>query len=202
MGAIAPHSNVVCLASARARLHHPALDAVERYWDGLRGPGGLPYRRDVDPRGLGTALERAFILEHIGSGLARFRVAGTHLRELVDLDLRGMPLSVLFGAGARRDLAAVLETAFQRPAIVRLGLGAMARADRGKLEGEMVLLPLIGDREQVNRALGALSLVGDTGRAPRPLVIRTQSITDVPLDVPAFSGPARYGAAVSDRRDG
>lgn len=202
MDGAAPQTNVVCLASARARLNHPALDTVERYWDGLRSGGGVPYRRDVDPRGLGSALERAFVLEHIGSGLARFRVAGAHLRALADLDLRGMPISMLFGAGTRRDLTRALDTVFQRPAMVRLGVGASTGPERGKLEGEMLILPLIGDKEQVNRAIGALSLVGEIGRTPRQLAIRTQSVSEIPLDAPAFADSARYGAAVPDRRDG
>lgn len=179
MGQRVPESKVICLASARARRHHPALDAVERYWDGLRPEGGLPYRRDVDPRGLGTLLERAFVLEHIGGGMARFRVAGAHLRQLADLDLRGMPVSMLFGAGTRRDLSAALDGVFRRPAVLRLGVGALTGPQRGALEGEMLILPMIGEGDQVNRALGALSLVGEIGRRPRQLAIRTQSLTEI-----------------------
>ena len=190
LGAV-PNSNVVCLASARARLHHPALDAVERYWSGIRGDGRVPYRRDIDPRGLGTTLERAFVIEDIGAGMARFRVAGAHLRQMVDLDLRGMPISMLFDSGTRADLAAALDLVFRRPAIVRLGVGALTGSGRGKLEGEMLFLPLVGDREQVNRALGALSLVGEVGRTPRRLAIRTRAVTEIPFRTPAATAGLR-----------
>lgn len=187
----APNSNIVCLASARARLRHPALDAVERYWNGLRDGDGVPYRRDIDPRGLGNTLERAFVIEDIGAGLARFRVAGAHLRQLVDLDLRGMPISMLFCSGTRVDLAAALDLVFQRPAIVRLGVGAPIGPGRARLEGEMLILPLIGDKEQVNRALGALSLVGEIGETPRQLAIRTRAVTEIPLRTPAATAGLR-----------
>ena len=105
---------------------------------------------------------------------------------------------MLFGSGTRRDLATALDAVFVAPATLRLGVGAFTGPGRDRLEGQMLILPLIGDGEQVNRALGALSLVGEVGRTPRQLMIRTQSMTDI-APVRGASDP-RYAAP--DRRDG
>ncbi len=69
------------------------LAEVRAYWEGLRVAGDLPRRDQIDPRGIAGALENTFLLERVAPGIARFRLAGMQLHDLMGMDVRGMPLS-------------------------------------------------------------------------------------------------------------
>ena len=71
------------------------IAALEAYWQALRGNRMVPLRADVDPRGIESALDFAFIVERV-SRHARFRLAGSQISELMGMDVRGMPLTSLF----------------------------------------------------------------------------------------------------------
>ena len=53
------------------------------YWSGLQDGRTVPKRADIDPRRIEGLLSDTFILERIAPGLARFRVAGANLAELM-----------------------------------------------------------------------------------------------------------------------
>lgn len=148
---------------------------IEDYWDSVRRSRLVPTRAEIDPRGLRGALENAFILERVGTGLARFRIAGSHLVSLVDTELRGMPLSAIFEPEARVLLADALAAVFDEPAIARFTLESRSGFGRPGLTGEMVLLPLRSDLGDVTRVLGGLAVDGTVGRTPRRLGIVGQS---------------------------
>ena len=100
-------------------------------------------------------------------GIARFRIAGMHLHDLIGLDVRGMPLSTLFDPVARTRLAEGLEAVFTTPAILETWLEAERRLGRPRLEGRMLVLPLSDAQGHSTLALGCLALAGALGRAPR-----------------------------------
>ena len=137
-----PPPNVVSLDAARAVRHQPVLAVVEDYWDSLRDGRLLPGRDEIDPRALSGALSRAFLVERIAPGQARFRVAGSHLADLVGMEARGMPVSALFEPEARTRLSEALEAVFEAPAVVRMALSSAGGIGRPALTGGMVLLPL------------------------------------------------------------
>ena len=153
----------------------PAVEKIERYWQDLRGTRLLPSRSEVDPRALEGVLSNAFILERIAPGLARFRIAGSHLGSFTGLELRQMPASVLFGIHSRSVLADALEAVFDEPAAVHMDLVSTGGIARSDLRGEMVLLPLRSDTGEVNRVIGGLAMDGEPGRKPRRLDITRQS---------------------------
>ncbi|MEM9708045.1 MAG: PAS domain-containing protein [Pseudomonadota bacterium] len=165
-------STLVSLNAHRAARRHTAVNQVEAYWEGLRRNRLVPSRADVDPRGLSGSLEHAFVLERIAPGLARFRVAGMHLSDLMGLEVRGMPVSAIFTPDARAQLAKALEAAFTEPATIRLALMGEDGVGRPTLEGEMVILPLRSDGGEITRALGCVVMEGQIGRQPRRLMIR------------------------------
>lgn len=158
----------------RERQSH-AVEKIERYWEDLRGSRLLPSRSEVDPRALQGVLGNAFILERIAPGLARFRIAGSHLVEFTGLELRQMPASVLFGIHSRSVLSDALEAVFDEPAAVHMSLISGGGFAQSVLEGEMTLLPLRSDTGEVSRVLGAIEMHGDVGRKPRRLEITAQS---------------------------
>ena len=170
-----------------------ALDDVRRYWDALRGERLVPRRSEIDPRGIEGALDAAFILERIAPGIARFRLAGSTLVDLMGAEVRGMPLGVLFTHESRRDLGEAIEGVFSGPETARLSLTGERGLARPMLAAEMILLPLKSDLGDVTRALGCLSLEGSVGRAPRRLVLRDVERTDL-LDARLTPPPARAPA--------
>ena len=167
------------------------LAQVRAYWEALRSAGRLPGRAALDPRGLSGMLDRVFLAERIGHGLAQIRVAGSGLADFAGTDLRGLPLSCLFAAESRPLLAQSVERVFAEPALAELDLGS----DRGKLGqtiARLLLLPLADDAG--NRTLlGALSLVPEARSACKFQVLarrqeRLAQLAVVPTS-PAFAPP-------------
>ncbi len=159
--------NIVSMSDYMPETGYGALAQVEAYWEALRAGRLVPKRSEVDPRGIELVLENAFILERIAPGIARLRVAGSHLNDLMGMEVRGMPLTSFFAPAHRRTIADTLEEMFQTPARCTLDLTAPAAISRPALEGRLMLLPLKSDLGDVSRALGCLVVKGDIGAAPR-----------------------------------
>lgn len=136
-------------------LVHAGPSQVRAYWEALRQGDALPARAALDPRGLGGVLDRVFLAERIGKGLAQVRMAGSALTELAGTELRGLPLSCLFTPESRPLLAQSLEEAFTSPAIVEIDLGS-DRGSTGLAIARLILLPLQteGDCRQLLGAIG------------------------------------------------
>ncbi|MCA0043815.1 PAS domain-containing protein [Celeribacter litoreus] len=161
------NGNVVPFLQRRTETHFAALKTVEGYWNGLRQGRSIPLRSDIDPRGIQDALEYAFILERIAPGVARFRLAGMHLTDLMGMEVRGMPLTAMFVPEARATVSTALEAVFDTPECTTLTLEAERGIGRGEMSGALLLCPLKSDLGDVNRVLGALQTNGPIGRQPR-----------------------------------
>ena len=159
--------NVVYMSDHRTYAGYGPLAQVEASWEALRGNRVMPCRSDIDPRGIESALAHAFILERIAPGVARLRIAGSHLRDLMGMEVRGMPVTSFFTTAARPLAVEALEAVFQQPSQTTLHLASAAAYQRPALEGRMLLLPLKSDLGDVSRALGCLVVVGEPGRTPR-----------------------------------
>lgn len=166
------------------------MDRIERYWEGIRGKRLVPSRCEIDPRGLDGVLGHAFILERIAGGLARFRIAGSHLTDITGLELRQMPLSALFLPGSREILSDALQAVFDEPAVVRLDIASPSGFGRGALVGELILLPLRSDLGDVDRVLGGLVFEGKIGRTPR----RIEVVSQTRKSLTGYAGPAHASA--------
>lgn len=165
----------------RARWCRP-LQQVEAYWDAMRGGRNVPPRSEIDPRGIETALEFAFIAEQVAPTHARLRIGGTHLCDLMGMEVRGMPLSAMIVPLSRERLAHALSQVFEAPARAELSLIAEKRLGKPELSGRLLLLPLMDDFGDVNRALGCFVTDGPVGRAPRRFEV-------VRADVSALASP-------------
>ena len=168
------------------------LAEVRAYWEGLRGDTGLPRRDQIDPRGIAGALDTVFLLERIAPGVARFRLAGKQINDLLGMDVRGMPLSAMIDPMSRPRLAEALEALFAGPAILTLGLEAERSVGRPALEGKLILLPLISARGPCDMALGCLATHGATGRAPRRFAISqlaNEPLVSIEAELEAASRP-------------
>ncbi len=171
--------NVVDMTDFQADTGYSALSQVEGYWDALRGSRLMPRRAEVDPRGIESALEYTFILERIAPGMARLRIAGSHLADLMGMEVRGMPLTSLISPEGRRQLGDTLEDVFQRPSVCEFQLSSAVGFDKPALEARMILLPLKSDLGDVSRALGCFVARGTVGRKPRRFDITKVNIRSI-----------------------
>ena len=159
--------DVVSLGTQAKAIKGKDIENLRRYWQSMRKNGDVPRRSDIDPRGIDTLLENALIAEKIAPGLARLRIAGQHLGDLMGMEVRGMPVSAFIAPEYREQLAEALSELFERPAIVTLSLTAPGSLGRPEMSATLILLPLRSDLGDVSRALGCLVTKGGIGRTPR-----------------------------------
>ena len=204
-----PH-NITSMTEFRAEVGYSAISQVEAYWEGLRGARLMPKRSEIDPRGIESALEHTFVLERIAPGMARIRIAGSHLSDLMGMEVRGMPLTSLITPPCRRQINDLLEDVCQRPAVCELRLNAEVSVTKPQLDGRLLLLPLKSDLGDVSRILGCLVAQGELGHTPRRFDVvgaKIKSVTapstlpmsqpvapsvpDAPAQAEGFAEPAR-----------
>ena len=173
--------HIVALPHAKAATRHTHIAAFRAYWTSMRCNGDVPRRSDIDPRGIEPLLGNALIAERVAPGLARLRIAGTHLSDLMGMEVRGMPISAFIDPADRDRLASLLSDLFERPARVTLHLDAAGGLGRPALTGQMELLPLRSDLGDISRALGCLVTSGLPGRTPRRFRITSAQV--MPVDV-------------------
>jgi hypothetical protein len=175
---------------------------AEAYWSALKSGADVPFRSQIDPRGLENMLAFTFVLERLAPGVARFRLAGQHLSDLAGADLRGMPLTVFFSPDARPLVAAVLQQVFDGPGVAELALADSGRRSSQPGEARMILLPLRSASGETNRALGVLVAETSQANSPRRFDISATATRTVgsprPDDRAAQARP--IGAAASHLR--
>ncbi|MGB3279851.1 MAG: PAS domain-containing protein [Pseudorhodobacter sp.] len=156
------------------------LAQVRAYWEALRDrDGGLPMRSQISPRGIEAALSSTFLIERIAPGMARFRIAGMDLADIMGMEVRGMPISTMISSSARADFASKLERVFHSPAILTLNLQADTGIGRPTLTACMQILPIRNLDGQPNLALGSISLKGAFGRTPRRFGISSATVVEL-----------------------
>ncbi|THH38532.1 PAS domain-containing protein [Aliishimia ponticola] len=168
---------VVDMNERQSRIRFAPLGQIEGYWNALRGGRVMPLRSEIDPRGLKGALEFCFVLERIAPGLARLRVAGSHLGDLMGMEVRGMPISSFLTADSRQRFGEALEEVFETPATATVTLNAETGFGRPALNARMILLPVRSDLGDTSRILGGFVTDGDLGRVPRRF-----NVTDIQLE--------------------
>lgn len=162
------------------------IAAFYDYWQSMRHGTDVPRRSEIDPRGIEALLANAFVAEKIAPGLARMRIAGTHLSDLLGMEVRGMPISAFIAPAHRDELADLLVDVFERPATLQIELVSAGHMGKPALTGTLVMLPLRSDLGDISRALGCLVTQGSIGRAPRRFEIAAHKIT--PLDLSPVAG--------------
>lgn len=187
---------VVPIAGCQADMRFPCISVVRAYWEALRNGRDVPYRSEIDPRGIESALEHTFILERIAPRVARFRIAGTHLNDLMGMEVRGVPFTAFFPPEARQEIEALLARVFDGPETAELTLAAELGLGRPALEGRLILLPVRSDLGDVSRALGCLAVKGHVGRTPRRFTVTAAQLSPVGATAerpdPAVAAPGGF----------
>jgi hypothetical protein len=159
--------NVVVMTDFQKDQRFSAIQQIAAYWEALRGNRLMPTRSEIDPRGIEQSLEYAFVLERVAPGIARFRIAGSHLSDLMGMEVRGMPITSFFTPAGRDALNITLEEVFERPAVADIMLIGERGVGRPPLEARILLLPMKSDLGDVSRIFGCLVAKGEIGRHPR-----------------------------------
>ncbi|MEP2031075.1 MAG: PAS domain-containing protein [Paracoccaceae bacterium] len=167
LGATLYGGNVVAMSRFQQDNRFAAVQEVAAYWEALRAGRLMPNRSEIDPRGIEGALEYAFILERIAPGIARMRVAGSHLLDLMGMEVRGMPVTSFFTPVGRNALNSIMEDVFEQPAVADLTLIGERAVGKPPLDARMILLPVKSDLGDTSRILGCLVAKGEIGRHPR-----------------------------------
>jgi len=165
----------------KANARNRDIAAFYEYWQSMRHGSDVPRRSEIDPRGIESLLANAFIAEKIAPGLARMRIAGTHLADLLGMEVRGMPISAFIAPTHRDELAGLLVDVFERPATLQIELTSPGSIGKPALTGTLVMLPLRSDLGDISRALGCLVTQGPIGRAPRRFEMTSHQLR--PLDL-------------------
>ncbi|UWP99700.1 PAS domain-containing protein [Aliiroseovarius crassostreae] len=177
--------NVISITAARTGMKFPAVAQAEGYWEGLRGKRLVPARSELDPRGLSGILEHAFILEKIAPGMAKIRLSGQGLNDILGMEMRGMPISSLFMPEARAEIQEALGRLFDGPATLHASLTSKGSFTRKALDAQLFMAPMLDDQGRVTRALGALQIKGGVDRAPRRFTFQDLSVRDIIVDEPS-----------------
>lgn len=138
------------------------------YWNRRRGAADVPDRCDIEPADIGRILPDTFILEHVGGGDPRFRLAGTGLCTAFGRELRAGSFNGLFAPDIRNRLARIADNimAHRTPAV--LLATAHARGGEGRA-AEIALLPMTSQGKNADRIIGAFALVERPRLADLPL---------------------------------
>jgi hypothetical protein len=161
---------------------HSEIRTLYNYWEQLRAGRPCPYRAEVDPRNMIGDARHLFVLEDLGEGNMRFRLAGTALLDAFGYELRGMSArSIMHGPARESFVALIAET------LAEAGVGyARLLAPDGVTVWEVVLLPLRDNFGKVERLIGCLHPVnghtveaGDTIEMPLRFTIDEMSIRPV-----------------------
>ena len=152
------------------------------YWENLREGTILPKRSDLDPSDLRGALPFTFLLERAGHGIARMRVSGQHISDLLGQNARGLPISVFCASGTKKKFLHLLDDVFDRPASLAMDL--VARDGGSPLKtAEMLILPLLSANGRVERALGCIASSGPIEFPPYRFDIKSSRLTPLPSPV-------------------
>lgn len=180
-GTIGEH--IVPLWRKKATLQSRVASDVLVVWKNLRNGEGLPRRADLDPSLLGAGLPYSFVLQRVAPGIARFRVAGRHLHDLMGMDVRAMPVTTFAAVGERARFLPLIDAVFDTPAVLELELVAKKHGHADK-HAEMLVLPMLGDDGRVTRALGCLVAHGPVAYAPYRFKIQSARPTAIDLMTP------------------
>ena len=148
---------------------YPMVAMVCAHWASLRTARALPARGALDPSAIAEALPHVLLAQYVSPGVARIRLCGHGIEDMMGMDLRGMPLTALFGAGARDEVMAALK---------QVGGGARAmlslKGEQGfgqpEMGAQLALMPLTDTDGRITHVLGVLERHGQIGRRPRRFV--------------------------------
>lgn len=148
---------------------HSELRALYTYWDQLRAGRKTPLRSDIDPRDMECDARNLFILENLGRGNIRFRLAGTAIVDAFGMELRGMNARSIMSTNARESFTALITETLEDPGA---GYARLRDANDDSALWEISLLPLRSDFGMIDRVIGCLHPLSAHRRRHNPAPLR------------------------------
>ena len=159
---------------------HSELRALHSYWNRLRAGRKTPLRSDIDPRDMACDARNLFILENLGHGNIRFRLAGTAIVDAFGMELRGMNARAIMASASRESFTALISETLEDPGV---GYARLRNAADESGAWEINLLPLRSDFGVIDRVIGCLHPL--SGVPPRdtgvPLRFRIEHMSVEPI---------------------
>ncbi len=137
-------------------MKHPSSRLVLNHWTDRRRHRPAPERTDIDPAAIRQALGDTFMLAADFIGDLRFRLAGTRVCALFCREIKGCSFSDLWSEDSHREVDPVLAMVSEEQTGMVAGLSGET-VDGGKVDLELLLLPLAHSGEARIRALGVLA---------------------------------------------
>ncbi|MBB3234597.1 PAS domain-containing protein [Phyllobacterium endophyticum] len=140
------------------------------YWNRLRGTRAAPERREVAPASIGKNLADTFIIQALGHGEPRFRLAGTRICSIYGRELRGLAFASLWQTRDRSNIARLVKNSMTNKSVVQLNFEG--RTTRGrKALFQLILLPLANEAND-RHVLGMVTSPG------RPFWLESDAIIE------------------------
>lgn len=177
------------LASAQPEESDTTLiSRVTDYWASLPRHGGAPQRSSVQAADLTDALPHIFLAQIVTTRVAKFRIVGHQIEDLMGMEMRGMPLTALFTGTAREEIQSAV-THVRRGARVLLSLEAETGFGLPKLDAVLALMPLSDSSGTITHLMGVVEPSGTSGRRPRRFAL-AQPCAVSPVAQPQPGKPA------------
>lgn len=171
---------------------------VEAYWEGLRPYGDLPQRDQIDPRGLDSALDFAFLLERSHTGEPVFKLGGERLGDILGIPLERVPMVALFSQSLQPAVNSAVTSVLDEPSLLRAELTSERGVMRPEVDAHLLLLPLKDGEGHIAQALGVLHFDDAIGRSPRQFTRFSHNLTRLVLSAapaPQIPAPQPLGMA-------
>ena len=175
-------------------MKHPSTRALFEYWLEIKGDRLTPYRSELDPRSISDLLDSTFILENLGEGNVRFRLAGTKLCDRFGMELSGMSALSPWTESSRSEISAMLDRVVAEPCVAQISCAASVGGHR--IEAEFVYMPIRSDFGDISRVLGCCYELTPRARAggySEPPRYQIEAVTIIPIEAGAQQ-VADYGA--------
>lgn len=148
------------------QIKHAIIDQVGDYWASLPRTGPGPQRASIQAADIPDALPHLVLAQLVTPRVARLRIVGHKVEELIGVEMRGMPLTTLFAGEGRAEIQAATEHV-SRGAKVLLSLAGEKGFGMPHLDAVMALMPLTDPSGKITHLLGVLETAGTPGRRPR-----------------------------------
>ena len=151
-------------------MRHDGTSELFAYWNRLRGTRAAPERREIAPASIRKYLADTFIVQAIGPGEPRFRLAGTRICSIYGRELRGASFASLWQTKDRSNIARLIKNSMTNKAVVQVTYDGKSTRGRKALF-ELILLPLANEANE-RHIMGMIISLG------RPFWLESDAIVE------------------------
>ncbi len=137
-------------------MKHKTTQALYAYWNDMRNGRFAPRRFEIEPARIAELLPETFVLERLDAETYRFRLSGTRISDDFGHDFRGQNFLDGWMEEDRITLVRQLGSIASQGSVGVLEIEASSPGRRST-HFEVLLLPLLHNRDSVDRFLGSIA---------------------------------------------